>query len=105
MSIENSPSIMETVEVGDTLEYRDGGLGIVRSIVIETVDPYSYPVYIQTEYMVDENYTMDGRYLLSSKESSYDVVNVIKKEKAVDPKITIINAMIEGLEKLKGELE
>lgn len=105
MSIENSPSIMETVEVGDTLEYRDGSFGVVRSVVMETEDSPSYPVYIQTEYMVGENYTMDGRYLLSSKENRHDVVNVIKEEKAVNPQITMINAIIEGLEKLKGEIK
>jgi hypothetical protein len=54
--------------------------------------------------VVGENYKMDGG-LVSGKESRYDVVNVIKGEKAVNPKITMINAMIEGLEKLKGESE
>jgi len=104
MSIENNPNIMETVEAGDTLEYRDGGFGVVRSIDTETHDLHSYPVYVQTECIVGENYTRDG-CLLYGKESRYDVVNVVKGEKAVNPKITMINAMIEGLEKLKGESE
>lgn len=102
--------IMETIEIGDTVEFRDG-----RTEVVGCVGNFgrecTYPFYIETNE-TSETYTGEGLSLLG-EEFGWDIVNVIKKQTPVTAttgetskgiKIQMINSMIRGLEEMKESL-
>ena len=102
--------IMETIEAGDTVEYRDGRTRVVKYIVNQGRE-YTYRFLVETNE-ISEAYTEEGSLYLEN-ESGWDIVNVIKKQTPVTAttgetskgvKIQMINSMIKGLEEMKESL-